>query len=106
MGEAAELARHLFALDPGTYLPHLALALNNLAAHQSAAGDRNGALASAGQAVAHYTGLARANPAVHLDNLCKALKNFSEQQTEDGPFHTAWSSAVSALGGHPWLRRN
>ncbi|MEV0330198.1 tetratricopeptide repeat protein [Micromonospora echinospora] len=73
--EATGICRRLVVADPATYLPVLAVSLNNLGALLSELGRRNEALATAEEATGVYRRLVMVDPAVYLPDLAVSLKN-------------------------------
>jgi tetratricopeptide (TPR) repeat protein len=63
--------------DPDTYLPQLAMSLNDLANRLSEVGERQEALEVAREAVTHYRELAQASPGTYLPDLAVSLSNLT-----------------------------
>jgi tetratricopeptide (TPR) repeat protein len=63
--------------SPDTYLPDLAMSLNNCSIDLREAGRREEGLAAVEEAVRHYRALAEASPDVHLPDLAMSLNNLS-----------------------------
>ncbi|MBB3079215.1 hypothetical protein FHS41_005747 [Streptomyces violarus] len=94
--EATDIYRDLADRDT-VCLPDLAGSLNNLANHLAEAGDRQGALEPAHEAVRHYTQLARTNPAAYLPNLAGSLNNLAIRLAETGDRQGALEPAHEAV---------
>ncbi|WP_164518185.1 tetratricopeptide repeat protein [Pseudoalteromonas rubra] len=78
-------------------LARLAMLLNNLAARQSELGQREAALASATEAVEHYSALAEIRPDTFLPDLAMSLNNLANRQSELGQREAALASATEAV---------
>ncbi|MFE6835113.1 hypothetical protein ACFVFI_09810 [Streptomyces sp. NPDC057705] len=69
--------RVLAEAEPDAYLPHLAMALNNLSIRLGDLGQRVEGLAASREATGHYRALAEANPDTYLPYLALALNTQS-----------------------------
>jgi hypothetical protein len=74
--------RKLAESDPETYLPGLAVALNQFAAHLLMVGSRAAAVSATRHAVETYQALADANPDAYLPGLAAVLTSLAAQHTE------------------------
>ncbi|MFF2353732.1 tetratricopeptide repeat protein [Kitasatospora sp. NPDC058115] len=79
--------------DPGTHLPDLAMALNNLSNRLSEVGRREEGLAAVQEAVSIRRTLAEEHPAVHLPSLAGTLNNLSNRLSEVG----RWEEGLAAI---------
>ena len=84
-----DLARH----QPDSYLPALALALNNQAACVAELGRREDALTAIEEAVGIYRDLADSQPGTFLPGLARALNNLSNGLADLGQ----WGKALTAI---------
>ncbi|QTL37949.1 tetratricopeptide repeat protein [Pseudoalteromonas viridis] len=78
-------------------LARLAMSLNNLAVRQSDLGQREVALASATEAVEHYSALAENRPDAFLPDLAVSLNTLATLQSSLGQHEAAHTSALEAV---------
>ena len=90
--------RTLVAKHPEKFLPTLALVLMNLGGVQKELGQRNAALASAQEAVAHLRELAAARPEIFSPLLATGLSTLSVILSGVGNFDLAVEAAKEAVG--------
>jgi hypothetical protein len=92
-----DILRPLAADNPETYLPDLAFYLRNLGVLLSQAGQLEGALAAAQEAVTLYRQLAATNPDAHLSNLASALNQLGNRWADAGGLQNALASGQEAV---------
>ncbi|MFF8773271.1 hypothetical protein [Kitasatospora sp. NPDC015120] len=95
--EAVGIHRLLAEADPRTFLPNLAVAVNNLGAEQFDTGDRAGALASITEAVGIHRLLAETDPDTFLPGLAMGLTNLAVQQLGTGRRTEALATITEAV---------
>ncbi len=88
--------RKLAEADPEFYLPGLAVALTNFAAHLLAVGSREAALIATQHAVETYRALVDANPTTYLPILAAALGSLAAQHAELRQHEAALIPALEA----------
>ena len=84
--------------SPAAHTPNLAGSLNNLANILSEAGDREGALGAAREAVRLRRALAEESPAAHTPDLAMSLNNLASFLSEVGDREGALGAAREAVG--------
>ncbi|MGC5664516.1 tetratricopeptide repeat protein [Micromonospora sp. WMMD723] len=94
--EATNIYRRLVEASPETYLPHLAMSLNNLGTCLSELGRRQEALALAVEAVDIRRDLAKANPEAYLGHLAGSLNNLGTFLLDSGRRDQALAPATEA----------
>ncbi|MGV9976164.1 tetratricopeptide repeat protein, partial [Micromonospora wenchangensis] len=82
--EAVRILRRLADTNPDTYLPDLAMSLNNLGNRLSELGRREQALTHTETATDIYRRLADTNPDTYLPNLAASLNNLGNRLSELG----------------------
>lgn len=92
--------RGLAAADPDSYLPGLAVALNDFAAYLLTAGDHEAALIATGHAVETYRALVDADPGVYLPGLAAVLSSLAAQHGAMSRHEVALVSAREAVDIH------
>jgi tetratricopeptide (TPR) repeat protein/tetrahydromethanopterin S-methyltransferase subunit G len=95
--ELLESSRGLAAENPRTYLPDVAMTLNNLANLQSDQNDFERALASYEEALQIRRGLAAENPRTYLPYVATTLNNLAVLQSDQNDFERALASYEEAL---------
>ncbi len=100
LAPALESLRHYQRLaerNRETYLPDLAMSLNNLANLKSAAGEREDALEKVEEAVKRYRELAMQNREAFQPDLAMSLNNMANIQSEVGQMEQALATAEEAV---------
>jgi hypothetical protein len=95
--EITSILHVLAEADPGTYLPDLAGALNNLGIRRSDAGQLQAALTPAEEAVDTYRQLAQAHPDAYVPALAGALNNLGIRRSDAGQLQAALTPAEEAV---------
>jgi hypothetical protein len=88
--------RELAEADPEFYLPGLAAALNDFAAHLLMVGSRDAALITTQHAVETYRALVDANPDTYLPGLAAVLGSLAAQHAELGQYEAALAPGLEA----------
>jgi tetratricopeptide (TPR) repeat protein len=96
-GEALQIRRDLAAENPRTYLPGVAMTLNNLAILQQAQNHLEVAAGSYGEALQTYRNLAAENPRTYLPDVATTLNNLAILQQAQNHLEAAASSYGEAL---------
>ena len=101
--EAVSAYRQLAATRPDTFLPNLAVSLNNQSNRLSQLGRREDALAAADEAVSAYRQLAATRPDTFLPNLAASLNNQSNRLSQLGRREDALAAADEAASAYRQL---
>ncbi|MFZ3568774.1 tetratricopeptide repeat protein [Streptomyces sp. BH097] len=96
-GRLAHHYRALIATDPDTFLPDLALSLNNLSIRLGRLGRHEDALTAIEEAVTARRGLAKARPDAYLPDLASSLNNLAVQLARVGRQEQALTAAEEAV---------
>lgn len=97
VGEAVQIRRKLAEANAKSFLPGLAMSLNNQANRQSEMGQKVEALRSIGEAVAIYRKLAHVNSEMFLHALASSLTNQAALQSEMGQSTEALRSILEEV---------
>jgi hypothetical protein len=88
--------RGLAEVDLESYLPSLAVALNDFAAHLLTVGSREAALIATAHTVATYRALVDVNPIAYLPGLAAVLGSLAAQHSDLGQHDVALTPALEA----------
>ncbi|MEO0396187.1 MAG: tetratricopeptide repeat protein, partial [Cyanobacteria bacterium P01_A01_bin.137] len=95
--EALQVYRTLAEENPRTYLPNVAMTLNNLANLQKAKNEYGAAEANYTEALTVYRTLAEENPRTYLPNVAMTLNNLAVLQSEKNEYGAAEANYTEAL---------